>query len=120
PALLDDIVRFIGQRVAAVVADREAAAEAGCRKLVVAYEVLPAVLDPEAAMRPGATVVHDKGREARIGNPQRNIVAEVHSHIGDAETGFAQADVVHEGTYITPRIQHAHLETLCAIGWLDA
>jgi putative selenate reductase molybdopterin-binding subunit len=119
-AVLDDIVRFIGQRVAAVVADSEAAAEAGCRKLVVAYEVLPAVLDPEAAMRPGAPVVHDKGREARIGNPQRNIVAEVHSHIGDVETGFAQADVVHEGTYITPRIQHAHLETLCAIGWLDA
>ena len=34
-------------------------------------------------------------------------------------TGFAEADVVYEGTYITQRVQHAHLETHCAIGWLD-
>ena len=38
--VLDDVVRFVGQRVAAVVADSEAAAEEGCRKLVVDYEVL--------------------------------------------------------------------------------
>jgi putative selenate reductase molybdopterin-binding subunit len=118
-AVLDDVVRFVGQRIAAVVAESEAAAEAGCRKLAVDYELLPAVFEPEAAMRPGAPVVHDKGPEARIRNPQRNIVAEVHSHVGDIEVGFAQADVVYEGTYITPRVQHAHLETHCAIGWLD-
>ena len=61
-----DVVRFIGQRVAAVVADSEAAAEEGCRTLVVDYEMLPAVFDPEAAMRAGAPVVHDKRPEARI------------------------------------------------------
>ena len=61
-ALLDRIVRFVGQRVAAVVAESEAAAEAGCRKLDVEYELLPAVFDPEEAMRPGAPVVHDKAR----------------------------------------------------------
>ena len=68
---------------------------------------------------PGAPVIHDKGPEARIHDPARNIVAEVHGHIGDVEKGFAEADVVHEGTYITQRVQHAHLETHCAIGWLD-
>ena len=118
-AVLDNIVRFIGQRVAAVVAESEAAAEAGCRKLIVDYEILPATLDPDEAMRPGAPVIHNKGPESRIANPQRNIVAEVHSHIGDVEAGFATADVFYEGTYTTPRIQHAHLETHCAIGWLD-
>jgi hypothetical protein len=70
-------------------------------------------------MRPGAPIIHDKGPEARIDNAQRNIVAEVHSHIGDIENGFAQADVVHEATYVTQRVQHAHLETHCAIGWFD-
>ncbi len=118
-ALLDRIVRFVGQRVAAVVADTEAAAEAGCRKLDVEYELLPAVFDPEEAMRPGAPVVHDKGPEARIADPKRNIAGEVHGHVGNVDEGFAEADVVYEGTYITQRVQHAHLETHCAIGWLD-
>jgi putative selenate reductase molybdopterin-binding subunit len=118
-AVLDNIVRFIGQRVAAVIAESEAAAEAGCRKLVVDYEILPAVFEPEAAIQPGAPILHDKGAQARIDDPKRNIVAEVHSHIGDVERGFAQADVVHRATYMTQRVQHAHLETHCAIGWLD-
>ncbi len=117
--VLDDVVRFIGQRVAAVVADTEAAAEEGCRRLVVDYEILDAVFDPEKAMAPGAPVIHDKGPDARIPDPQRNIAAEVHGGIGDVAKGFAAADVIHEGTYFTPRVQHAHLETHCAIGWID-
>jgi putative selenate reductase molybdopterin-binding subunit len=118
--VLDNVVRFIGQRVAAVVADSEAAAEEGCRKLQVDYELLPAVFDPEQAMAPGAPVVHDKGSEARILDPQRNIVWKVDGGIGDVAVGFAEADAIHEGTYYVPRVQHAHLETLCAIGWVDA
>ena len=117
--VLDTVVRFIGQRVAAVVADTEAAAEEGCRRLVVDYDILPAVFDPEKAMADGAPVIHDKGPEARIANPQRNIVFEVHGGTGDVAKGFAAADVIHEGSYFTPRIQHAHLETHCAIGWID-
>ena len=118
-AMLDRVVRFVGQRVAAVVADSEAAAEAGCRKLSVDYELLPAVFDPEEAMRPGAPIIHDKGPESRISNPARNIAGEVHGDVGNVEEGFAQAEVVYEGTYVTQRVQHAHPETHCAIGWLD-
>jgi putative selenate reductase molybdopterin-binding subunit len=117
--VLDRVVRFVGQRVAAVVADSEAAADAGCRKIHVEYEELPAVFDPNDAMRAGAPVIHDKGPQARIDNPQRNIVAEIHSHIGNVEDGFARADVLYEGTYVTQRVQHAHLETHCAVGWID-
>jgi putative selenate reductase molybdopterin-binding subunit len=118
--LLDNVVRFVGQRVAAVIADSEAAAEAGCSKLIVDYEPLPAVFNPEMAMLPGAPIIHRKSKDAaRIDDPQHNIVAELHSHVGDVERGFAQADVVYEGTYVTQRVQHAHLETHCAIGWLD-
>jgi CO/xanthine dehydrogenase Mo-binding subunit/aerobic-type carbon monoxide dehydrogenase small subunit (CoxS/CutS family) len=118
--VLDDVVRFIGQRVAAVVAESEAAAEESCRRLVVDYEVLPAVFDPEAAMKPGAPVIHDKGPEARIADPGHNVVGEVRGGTGNVDTGFAEADAIHEGTYVVPRVQHAHLETLCAIGWVDA
>jgi putative selenate reductase molybdopterin-binding subunit len=117
--ILDDVVRFAGQRVAAVIADSEGAAEEGCRRLIVDYEVLPAVLDPEAAMARGAPVIHDVGPQARIHDPSRNILSEVHGHIGDVEKGFAAADFVHEGTYLTQRVQHAHLETHGAVAWLD-
>lgn len=52
--VLDDVVRYVGQRIAAVVADSEQAAEEGCRRVEVTYQELPHVTDPEAAMRPGA------------------------------------------------------------------
>lgn len=118
--VLDDVARFIGQRVAAVVATSEAAAEEGCRKLIVDYEVLDAVFDPEEAIKPGAPRVHDRGPESRIKNPSRNLAAEAQGDpVGDIVQGFAEADVIHEGTYFVPRVQHAHLETLCAIAWID-
>jgi CO/xanthine dehydrogenase Mo-binding subunit/aerobic-type carbon monoxide dehydrogenase small subunit (CoxS/CutS family) len=118
--VLDDVVRFVGQRVAAVVAETEAIAEAACRLIVVDYEILAAVFDAEEAMRPGAPVIHTKGPETRIRDASRNLVAEVHGHVGDIDAGFAEADVIHEGTYRSQRVQHAHLETHGAIGWLDA
>lgn len=117
--MLDNVVRFVGQRVAAVVAESEGAAEEGCRQIVVEYEVLPAVFDPEEAMRPDAPKVHDKGEDAFIHNPERNVLIDVHGGVGDVEAGFAEADVIHEGTYSTHRGQNAHLETLCSIAWVD-
>ncbi len=107
--VLDDVVRFVGQRVAAVVADTEAAAEEGCRRLRVQYEVLPAVLDPQDAMAPDAPLLHGGS----------NVVGELHDELGDVAAGFAGADAVYEGTFRTPRVQHASLETHGAVGWLD-
>ncbi|MGW4121315.1 molybdopterin-dependent oxidoreductase [Nocardia sp. NPDC004711] len=118
--VLDDVVRYVGQRVAAVVADSEAAAEEGCRRIRVDYRVLPSVLDPEAAMRPGAPIVHDKdAATARIARPESNVVGEVHGEIGDVAAGFAEAAVVYEQTFRTQRVQHASLETHGAVAWFD-
>ena len=126
--LLDPILRFVGQRVAVVVAESEAAAEAGCAALVVTYEERPAVVDPEAAMRLDAPLVHDPADRAP---PQPgddapplllhpNIAAEAHGAIGDVEAGFAEADLVYEEEFAVQRVQHAHLETHGALGFLDA
>ncbi|MBE3001693.1 molybdopterin-dependent oxidoreductase [Nocardiopsis sp. HNM0947] len=117
--LLDDVVRHKGQRVAAVVADSERIADRALGLVRVEYEVLPAVYTPEEAMAPGAPVVHDKGPESRIADPARNVVAQVHGGTGDVEAGFAEADVVYEEEFHTQRVQHAHLETHCAIAWWD-
>jgi putative selenate reductase molybdopterin-binding subunit len=117
--VLDQVMRCAGQRVAAVVADSEREAEAACALIEVEYELLPAVFDTELAMAPGAPVLHPKGAASRIRDPRRNLVAELHGHIGDVEAGFAEADVVHEDVYVSQRVQHAHLETHGAIGWLE-
>lgn len=121
--LLDRTVRFIGQRVAAVVADTIAAAEEGRRRVVVDYEVLPSVHDPEAAMAParsGAPLLHaNQPDTARIADRQRNIAAQVHSHVGDTAAGLDAAAATYTGTFHTHRVQHVHLETHASIAWVD-
>ena len=110
--ILDNVVRFVGQRVAAVVAETEAAAEAGCRQLEVEYEILPAVFDPELAMQTGAPILHEKGGEAR-----GNIYVNINGEVGSVAAGFKEADAVHEMTYTTSRVQHVHLETHGTVTW---
>ena len=119
--LLDDVVRFIGQRVAAVVAETEAAAEEGVRKLRVDYEILPAVVDPAQAVAPGAPVIHPgRTTEQRVANAARNIVAEAHGEFGDVATALASSAATFEGTFTTQRVQHAALETHGGLAWIDA
>ena len=118
--VLDDVVRFIGQKVAAVVAESEAAAEEACRRLKVDYEILPDVVDPERAIAPGAPAIHaGKTRQQRVANAQRNIVAETRGEFGNVASALAQAAVTYEGTFTTQRVQHAALETHGGLAWVD-
>ncbi|MCZ2403850.1 molybdopterin-dependent oxidoreductase [Paenarthrobacter sp. Z7-10] len=119
--VLDSVVRFIGQRVAAVVADSVAEAEAGVRAVAVDYELLEAVFDPELAVLPGAPTVHcDKDAAlARIVSPRENVVAELHPELGDVTAGFREADVIHEKVYRTQRVQHVSLETHASIAYFE-
>ena len=116
--ILDNVVRFIGQRVAAVVAETEGAAEEACRLVEIDYEVLPAVFDPEQAMQPGAPVLHPgAAAESRIEEAEHNIFKKIEGEVGDAEKGFAEADAIYEGTYFMGKVQHAHMETHGSVAW---
>ncbi|WP_116948204.1 molybdopterin-dependent oxidoreductase [Jiangella endophytica] len=118
--ILDRELRHAGQRVAVVVASSAAVAREACRLIDVDYRVLPALLDAERARDPGAPLVHgDKGPEAAIADPARNVVAEISARVGDVEEGLAAAAAVYEGEFRTHRVQAAHLETHGAAGWLD-
>ncbi len=122
--VFDDTVRFVGQRVAAVVADSPAAAQHACAAIAVEYRQLPAVFDPELARRPGAPRLHaDKPAGARIADPYRNVVAEIHGEVGDVASGVAAAraggGAVVNGRWSTQRTQHVHLETHGCTGWRD-
>jgi putative selenate reductase molybdopterin-binding subunit len=118
--VLDTVVRFVGQKVAAVVADTEAAAEEGCRRLKVDYEILPAVFDPALAVAPGASMIHPgRTKEQRVANAERNIVAEAHGEFGNVAAALAQSAATYEGTFTTQRVQHAALETHGGLAWID-
>jgi CO/xanthine dehydrogenase Mo-binding subunit/aerobic-type carbon monoxide dehydrogenase small subunit (CoxS/CutS family) len=119
--LFDTVVRYRGQRIAAVIADSIALAEAACRLIEVDYELLPAVFDPDEARRPGAPLLHgDKTTaQSRIAEPERNVIASVHSEIGSVGEAIAAADVTVSGTWQTHRVSHAALETHGSVGWLD-
>jgi putative selenate reductase molybdopterin-binding subunit len=110
--VLDRTVRFAGQRVAAVVADTAATAEAACALISVDYDVLPAVTEPAAAVAPGAPLLHPDLAPG-------NIAARLRRRAGDPERGFAAAAEVYEQTFRVHRVQHVHLETHSTIGWLD-
>lgn len=123
--ILDDVMRFRGQRVAAVVAESRQIAEQACLAIDVTYEQLPAVFDPELADSADAPLVHgDKDSGAsRIADPCRNLVSELHGGVGDVEAAAAAAEssggAVVRGRWRTQRVQHVHLETHASIGWVD-
>jgi len=118
--VLDPVLRFAGQRVAAVIAESIGAAERALDAIVVDYEVLPAVFDPETARNPGAPLLHgDKGAASRIDAPERNTVAELHGERGSVAAAIEAADAVATGIWTTARVSHVALETHATRGWLD-
>ena len=116
----DDKVRHVGDRVAAVAAETVEIAEEACRRIKVTYEVLPAVFDPEAAMVPGAPVVHDEDDSFGAVDTTTNVSSHVEGRtVKDMEAAFAKADHVFEGTFRVQRQQHCAIEPHVTVGWLD-
>ncbi|MFD5655755.1 molybdopterin-dependent oxidoreductase [Streptomyces sp. NPDC127039] len=124
--IIDDVMRFRGQRVAVVAATSAAVAERACRLIEVTYDVLPSVHDPEQAMSPGAPVLHpelldsDQPAEELPQDAARNVVASIHDGVGgDADQALADSDVTVHGEWRTQRVSHMQLETHGSLGWLD-
>ncbi len=118
---LDNKVRFVGDRVAAVAAETPEIAEKALSLVEVEYEELPAVLDPEAALEPGAPVIHDEPDYVPFGecDPQHNIAARIELELGDVNQGFAEADHIFEGEYRIQKVQQASLEPHVCITYWD-
>ena len=114
PVLANGIVRFIGEKVAAVVADDESTAERGRDLVEVEYEELDPVFTVDEAMAEGAPVLHPNmlGYQGYIKPPEQpsNVFYTNAYGIGDIEAGFAQADQIFEDTYTTQRQHPAFFE----------
>jgi CO/xanthine dehydrogenase Mo-binding subunit len=115
PLLCDDVVRYIGDKVAVVAADDPEAAEEAVLLIEVQYEELPAVLDPVAAMEADAPLVHPGARSyagwpVEIPEDARNVCAFQEWDRGDVAAGFADADLVVEHTFRTQLSHQGYLE----------
>jgi putative selenate reductase molybdopterin-binding subunit len=117
--VLDSKVRYVGDRVAAVAAEDPDIAERACRAIRVEYEVLPPVLDPEAAEGPEAPVVHDEPDAVGIRDASRNLAALFAVEVGEVRIGLSEAERVFEATYRIPSAPVFPLETHVALTWLD-
>lgn len=117
--VLDNKVRFVGDRVAAVAAETPEIARQACDLIEVEYEELPAILDPEDALKPGAVQIHDEADSRGIFDAKQNLAAYIHAQVGDPEAGFAQADRIFEGTYNVQYVQQTPIEPHVVITYLD-
>ncbi len=110
--LAKDKVRYVGDVVAAVAAIDEETCYRAIELIDVEYELLPAVFDPEEAMKEGAPrLFADKFKN--------NINTRVDHHFGDIDKGFAEADYVREERFVGNRTYQNPMEPHCAIAEWD-
>jgi 4-hydroxybenzoyl-CoA reductase alpha subunit len=129
-----DKVRYIGDEVAAVAAVDEDTAEEALSLLRVEYEPLPAVFDPEEAMRPDAPRIHDLGQEqasvweewgakktatSKAQYTYNNLSGETHVQFGHVEGGFTLADYVRQDRFETQATAHCAMEPHAAVANFD-
>ncbi|MCL4560215.1 MAG: molybdopterin-dependent oxidoreductase [Chloroflexi bacterium] len=106
-----DRVRYVGDRVAAVVAETEETARQAVDLIAVEYEDLPVVSDVEEALKPDAPVLHPDVGSNQFGHHFLEN--------GDLAEGFRQADVIVEADYNTPAQEHAYLQTEAGLAYID-
>lgn len=107
--IFDNMVRYVGDEVAAVAATSEKIAEAALKLIKVEYELLPAVFDPLEAMTPEAPVIHESHKKNIPGGEVIQIP------YGDLEKGFAESDLIIEKTFKVPVQKQAQMETQAAV-----
>ncbi len=115
--ILEDKVRYVGDEVAGVAAESEDIAEEAIRLIRVEYEVLPAVFDPEEALKSDAPQIHAGGNKATI-TPGMRVTTS--GEVGNVDRGFAEADIVLEKTFRTHMQSHVPMETRAIIADWDS
>jgi len=103
PILADGIVRYVGEPIAVVAAERRAAAEDSASAAEIDYDVLPSISNAEAAVADGAPLLHAENGD--------NLAGEFEVTVGDPGSAFARADRVVRGRFYVQRYSGMPLET---------
>ena len=112
-----DRVRYIGEEVAAVAAIDEYVAEEALSLIQVDYEELPAVFDPEEAMKPGAPEIHPS--HPKVKEPYKNIGGKTESGWGNVEKGFAESFLIREDRFDGQLRTHCYMEPQATLASFD-
>jgi len=124
PIVADGVVRFIGEKVAAVAAESRLAAEQAIDLIEVEYEELEPLLDPVEAAKPDAPVLHPdllsyRGLPVPVENLS-NVFAYLKWGKGNVEEGFKHADIIVENTFTTQVTHQSYLEPHACVVKADA
>lgn len=114
PVIAETVVRYIGEKVAAVAAETEAIAEAALDLIDVEYEDLLVLTDPVQAVRQDAPLLHPevaqyKGLLHKIDAPS-NVFVHLKWKKGEVEEGFRQSDEILQNTFTVPAVHQAYIE----------
>jgi len=102
---------YDGHAIAAVAATSAAVARKALKLIRIDYEVLPHVTDVDAAMQPGAPVLHEGGgNESVPAGMSKNVMARFEFGHGDVDAGFAAADEIVERTFRTAATHQGYIE----------
>jgi carbon-monoxide dehydrogenase large subunit len=110
--LAHELVRFAGEAVAAVVAKSRLAAQTAAEAIAVEYEVLPAVVDPLAATKPGAPVVWKQA-------PDNVVAAMSYGDAAAVEAAFAKAAHVVSVQVASQRVAPSAMEPRSTIAEVE-
>ena len=110
-------VRFVGEPVAAVAAIDRHVAEEALHHIIVNYEALPFVLDPEEAMKPGAVQLWPEGN---LSLNTQNEAQPMVQRRGDIEEGLRTSDQVFEERFTTTLVHNAQMEPRCCVAAWDS
>jgi CO/xanthine dehydrogenase Mo-binding subunit len=118
-----DVVRFVGDQVALVVAETEQAAIRARDLIHVEYQDLPVLSDPTDALKEDAPQLHPNREPNKI-HPELctegNLISHHQIRKGDMEAGWAAADVIVESEYYTSPQEHAYLQPEAGLAYLDS
>ena len=114
PILAQDVVRFVGEKVAAVAAGSKDICDEALLLIEVEYEELDAVFDAEEAMESSAPDLHPD-MDSYTGLPQppsgiKNTFAHITWEKGDIEQGFKESDIIFEHSFNAQLMHQAYLE----------
>ena len=115
---LSGVCRFVGEAVAVVAADTQDIAQHAIELVDVHWEMLEIFPDPEENLKRDNRQIHAAGSVCGFGGPQPADVPTWEARVGNLEQGFAEAEVIVEGRYITGRQVTLPIEThVCTAMW---
>ncbi len=112
-------MRHVGDRVAIVAAETPEILEQALSLIHVEYEVLPAVLDTDAALADGAPTIHDEDDAVDIYDATHNIAVHIGVELGDVDAALRDAAFVYESEYSVQQVQQASIEPHVVVSWWD-